>query len=125
MDVLENIVQPYKEKNGQRRKRRKRDAHSITIDNREQNEDPQHINHNRSMVSSRNQETSMFPDLNRSINKMEEQMDSINKKIWQVYNGRKENFDHGQSLERRKMLNKEAYELLKRNTKKEEIFLRK
>ena len=79
MEVLENIVQPYKQRGGLRRRKRRRDAHSITIDHREPNEENQNLNHNRSMISSRNQETSMFPELNRSINKMEEQMNSINK----------------------------------------------
>lgn len=56
---------------------------------------------------------------------MDERLKSINSRIHKVYLGRKDEFDHSKSLERRKMLNKEAYILLKNNMRKEEISLRK
>jgi hypothetical protein len=81
--------------------------------------------HNMSMSTSRNIDMSLFPELNKSISKMDDRLRSITGKISKVYLGRKDEFDHARSLERRKMLNKEAYELLKNNTRKEEIKLRK
>jgi len=56
---------------------------------------------------------------------MNEQLKSINAKIYKICNRRKDEFDHLKALERRKILNKEAYELLKYNTRNEEIQLRK
>jgi hypothetical protein len=56
---------------------------------------------------------------------MDEEMKSIDNRIRKLYVGRNDEFDHIKSLERRKMLNKEAYKLLKNNTRKEEIHLRK
>lgn len=48
---------------------------------------------------------------------MDDQLFLLDKRLNQVRNRRNDTFDHARSLERRKMLNKEAYELLQTNTK--------
>ncbi|CAI2370104.1 unnamed protein product [Moneuplotes crassus] len=78
------------------------------------------------VVATRNNEyNSAFPELNKSMITMEDQMKHINKKIYKILNRRKDEFDHAKSLERRKHLNKEAYQLLQNNTRQEEVKLRK
>lgn len=63
------------------------------------------------------QNETMFPELNKSLVKMDDQLFILDKRLNQVRNRRNDTFDHARSLERRKILNKEAYELLQTNTK--------
>ena len=57
---------------------------------------------NLSVMQSRNEETLQFPELNRSINKMDQQMSTLNNRMKRMHVGRKEEFNHAKILERKK-----------------------